>query len=96
MPLRGFAVASSTLSQTPPAAPPNRATRRHPVKETQRAYVGIPEAANYLDVAPKTIRALIASGKLPAWRLGNRVLKVKLADLDGVLTPVDGGGGNAT
>lgn len=81
----------TTLPPTPSPAQPNRATRRHPVKATQRAYVGIPEAATYLDVAPKTIRALIASGKLPAWRLGNRVLKVKLADLDGVLTPVRGG-----
>jgi excisionase family DNA binding protein len=91
MPPRGFTVASSTLSQTPTPAQPNRATRRHPVKETRRAYVGIPEAATYVDVAPKTVRALIASGKLPAFRLGNRVLKVKLADLDGVLTPVQGG-----
>lgn len=88
-------MASPTLSQTLAPTQPNRATRRHPVKETQRAYVGIPEAATYLDVAPKTIRALIASGKLPAWRLGNRVLKVKLVDLDGVLTPVHGGGDDA-
>ena len=88
-------MSSPTLPQTPTPAQPNRATRRHPAKQTQRAYIGIPEAATYLDIAPKTVRALIASGKLTAYRLGNRVIKVKLADLDGVLTPVRAGGASA-
>lgn len=70
---------------------PNRKTRRHPPKPTQRAYVGIPEAATYLDASPKTVRQLIADGKLPAYRLGNRVLKVRIADLDNVLVPVPAG-----
>lgn len=74
-----------------PADGPNRATRRHPAKQIQRAYVGIVEAAIYLDVAPKTIRKLIADGKLPAYRIGQRVLKVKIADLDAVLTPIPSG-----
>jgi len=91
MPPERFTVASPALPPASSTAQPNRATRRHPVRETQRAYVGIPEAATYLDVAPKTVRALIAARKLPAYRLGNRVLKVKLADLDGVLTPLHGG-----
>jgi len=83
-------VADPTLPKTPPLyAGPNRASRRNP--ETQRVYVGILEAAAYLDVATKTVRRLIATGQLPAYRLGNRVLKVKLADLDGVLTPVPNG-----
>jgi excisionase family DNA binding protein len=72
-------------------AQPNRVTRRHPPKQIQRGYIGITEAAIYLDVAPKTIRKLIADGKLPAYRLGRRVLKVRLADLDGVLTPIPNG-----
>jgi excisionase family DNA binding protein len=55
-----------------------------------RAYVGIPEAATYLDIDHKTVRRLISSGKLPAYRLGNRVIKVKIADLDSVLTPIGG------
>jgi excisionase family DNA binding protein len=53
-------------------------------------YVGIPSAAAYLDVDHKTIRRLITSGKLPAWRLGSRVLKVKISDLEAVLTPLGG------
>lgn len=65
-----------------------RQRRRHP--EPPRAYVGIPEAATYLDVATKTIRRLIAEKKLPAYRLGNRVIKVKIVDLESVLTPIGG------
>jgi excisionase family DNA binding protein len=37
------------------------------------------------------MRKLIADGKLPAYRLGRRVLKVRLADLDAVLTPIPNG-----
>jgi excisionase family DNA binding protein len=72
-----------------PSERPNRATRR--AKELQRGYVGITEAATYLDVTQKTIRKLIASGDLPAYRLGTHVLKIKIADLDAVLKPVPGG-----
>jgi excisionase family DNA binding protein len=57
----------------------------------QPTYIGIPEAATYLDVDHKTIRRLITSGKLAGYRLGNRVIKVKVSDLDAVLTPIGGG-----
>ena len=67
---------------------PNRKSRRNP--DTQRAYVGIPAAATYLDCDHKTVRRLIASGKLPAYRLGTRVIKVRISDLDAVLTPLGG------
>jgi excisionase family DNA binding protein len=72
-----------------PSEQPNRATRR--AKEHKRGYVGITEAATYLDVTQKTIRKLIAAGDLPAYRLGTHVLKVKIADLDAVLKPVPSG-----
>ncbi|MCV7381459.1 helix-turn-helix domain-containing protein [Mycobacterium alsense] len=51
----------------------------------------MPEAAAYLDVDHKTIRRLIAAKRLPGYRLGNRIIKVKIADLDAVLTPMQGG-----
>jgi excisionase family DNA binding protein len=72
-----------------PSERPNRAPRR--AQELQRGYVGITEAATYLDVTQKTIRKLIATGELPAYRLGTHVLKIKIADLDAVLKPVPGG-----
>lgn len=80
----------ATSLQVESATPdgPNRRNRRHP--EQPRAYIGIPEAANYLDVATKTIRRMITEGRLPAYRLGNRVIKVRISDLDAVLTPIGG------
>lgn len=71
-----------------PAKRKSPTARRHAV--VQPAYLGIPEAAAYLDVDHKTIRRLISSSRLPAWRLGNRIIKVKVVDLDAVLTPIGG------
>jgi excisionase family DNA binding protein len=68
----------------------SQSTRRH--SALRPAYVGIPEAAAYLDVDHKTIRRLIAAQLLPGYRLGNRIIKVKVADLDAVLTPMGGAG----
>lgn len=72
---------------TKQSSSPNRKSRRHP----KPAWLGIPEAAAYLDVDTKTIRRLIAAQRLPGYRLGNRIIKVKVADLDAVLTPLQGG-----
>jgi excisionase family DNA binding protein len=75
-------------SQIPaPIAARSRAGRRHIVEQ---AYIGVPEAATYLGVAEKTIRRFIRDDKLPAYRLGNRVIKIKIDDLETVLTRVGG------
>jgi excisionase family DNA binding protein len=71
--------------QTP--AQPNRATRRHPLKAGCH-YVGIAAAAIYLDVTPKTVRKLIATGVLPAYRLGDKMLRIKIVDLEAVCKPL--------
>ncbi|MCG7597842.1 helix-turn-helix domain-containing protein [Mycobacterium sp. PSTR-4-N] len=65
----------------------NRSQRRNPAP----AYFGIPDAAAYLGVEHKTVRRLITSGELPAYRLGKRLIKIKVADLDALLTPMRGG-----
>ena len=77
-------------SEQPANTGPNRKTRRHPDR-AQRAYVGIDEAATYLDVTPKTVRRLIASEELAAYRLGKRLIKIRVADLESLLTPMHGG-----
>jgi excisionase family DNA binding protein len=66
-----FSQPAAAIPESPPG--PNRQQRRH--RGQTRAYVGIPEAATYLDVDHKTIRRLISSGKLAAYRLGDRVIK---------------------
>ncbi|OZE26167.1 hypothetical protein CH262_08315 [Rhodococcus sp. 05-2255-1e] len=45
-------------------------------------------AADYLGVDPRTIRTYIADGRLPAWRMGPRLVKVDESDLDNLLTPI--------
>lgn len=50
------------------------------------------EAAEYLGVHVKTVRTWIRTGKLPASRLaGQRVLRIRSADLERLLEPVEPG-----
>lgn len=59
---------------------------------TARRWVSIAEAAEYAGVSDKTIRRRIADGSLPARRLGRRLLRVELADIDEMMRPVPAGG----
>jgi excisionase family DNA binding protein len=68
--------------------PPDRRARRHPVEQ---AYIGIPDAATYLGVSEKTVRRLIRDDQLPAYRLGARVIKLKIGDVEALLVPISGG-----
>ena len=54
--------------------------------------LGLNEAAEYLGVNPRTIRRYIASGRITAYRLGPRLIKVDRDELDALLRPVGGGG----
>ena len=49
------------------------------------AYASISAAAEYLGVAPRTIRRLIAAGRLPAYRVSHKLVRVRLRDLDALL-----------
>jgi excisionase family DNA binding protein len=66
-------------------APSNRRERRHP------ELIGIPEAAERCGVHYRTIRRWIASGQLDAVRVGPKLLKVNVSDLESMLSPVGGG-----
>lgn len=54
-------------------------------------------AAGYADVSTRTIRRWIADGRLRAYRVGPRLIKVDLADIDRLARPVPtaGAGGAA-
>jgi excisionase family DNA binding protein len=73
----------------PASAPsgPNRAARRRTITQE---YIGIPDAAIYLGVAEKTIRRFIRDDKLRAYRLGDRVIKLRLEDVEALLVPIGG------
>ncbi|WP_245830415.1 excisionase family DNA-binding protein [Mycobacterium numidiamassiliense] len=73
----------------------NRATRRPQKKvATDDHFVSISDAAAYLAVDPMTVRNMLKDGRLRAWTLGPRVVRIKLSDLDAALQPY--GGGNVT
>lgn len=46
------------------------------------------QAARIIQVNVRTIRAMIEREELPAYRLGNRVVRIRRSDLDRVLTPM--------
>lgn len=57
--------------------------------------VSLSEAAAYAAVHPRTVRRLIAAGKLTAYRLGTRILRVDLDELNRLLAQVPTAGGAA-
>ena len=51
-------------------------------------WASLDEAAEHLGVTTKTIRRYIARGILPAHRFGPRLIRVRLSDLDALVTPL--------
>lgn len=53
-----------------------------------RDVVTIAEAAAYLGVSHKTIRRMIADGRLPAFRVGGGPIRILASDVDAAKSPV--------
>jgi excisionase family DNA binding protein len=62
---------------------PNRTERR-------RRYVKVAEAADYLEVTDRTIRQMIADGRLTGYRSGSRLVRVDLNEIDAAMKPFGG------
>lgn len=62
----------------------NRATVR------ARNYGKISEAAEYLGVTDRTIRQMIADGRLTGYRSGTRLVRVDLNEIDDAMRPFGG------
>lgn len=45
-------------------------------------YLSLEEAADCMSVSVKTIRRWIAAGTLPAYRCGQRAIRIRLEDLE--------------
>lgn len=58
------------------------------MSDASARYVNINDAAAYLSCAPKTVRRLISAGKLDAYRLGTRAIRVDREQLDALLRPI--------
>ncbi len=69
-----------------------RATRRGRVKDAvlPDRYVSVGLAARYLGVDPMTVRNMLKDGRLQAYTLGHRVLRIRLSDIDKALQPYGG------
>jgi excisionase family DNA binding protein len=61
-----------------------RYTRERASKPVKVELISVNDAALRLDVSAHTVRRWITSGMLPAYRVGRRLIKVDLADLDRV------------
>ncbi len=59
-------------------------------KTTPRRYVSMADAAEYLNVTTRTIRQMIADGRLTGYRNGARLVRVDLNELDANMQPFGG------
>jgi excisionase family DNA binding protein len=59
-----------------------------PRKQPERRLVSIPKAAEYAGVHHITIRRRISAGDLTGYRLGKRILRVDLNELDDLLRTI--------
>ncbi len=60
---------------------------------SQRHLASISQAAAYAGVSPKTIHRRIADSSLTGYRMGPRLIRVDLIELDRLLSPIPTGGG---
>lgn len=68
-----------------------------PTQPTQpaRHLASLAEAAEYAHCSTKTIRRRISEGALTGYRMGPRLLRVDLNELDAMLRPIPTAGGDA-
>lgn len=68
----------------------NTAIPPHTSATARRRYVKIAEAAEYLQVTDRTIRQMIADGRLCGYRSGGRLVRVDLNEVDAAMKPFGG------
>jgi len=56
----------------------------------RRAVVSIADAADYLGVTTRTIRQMIADGRLLGYRSGSRLVRLRLDEIDAAMQPYGG------
>jgi excisionase family DNA binding protein len=54
----------------------------------RRRYASLAAAAEYLDCNQRTIRHLIASGRLTGYRFGPRIIRIDLNEVDDAMRPI--------
>lgn len=56
----------------------------------QSRYITQAEAADYLGVTPRCIRAMIAEGRLTGYRNGSRLVRLRIDEIDAAMKPFGG------
>jgi len=56
----------------------------------RRRYCTIIDAAEYIGVTDRTIRQMIADGRLTAYRNGRRIIRLDLNEIDAAMKPFGG------
>lgn len=69
---------------------PGRSNKWH--ASPSRAYLSIAQTAEYLGVTTRTVRQMIADGRLLGRRSGTRLIRLRLDEIDAAMQPF---GGNA-
>lgn len=59
-----------------------------------RKYLTLAEAAEWYGVSERTLRRRIAEGRLPAYRVGPRSIRVKAEDVEALAQPIPTAGGD--
>lgn len=55
-----------------------------------KCYISQAEAAAYLGVSPRTVRQMIADGRLRAYRSGTRLVRLRVEEIDAAMKPFGG------
>ena len=58
--------------------------------QIRHRYVTIQQTAEYLGVTTRTVRLMIADGRLRAYRSGNRLVRLRISDIDAAMQPYGG------
>ncbi len=61
---------------------------------TLRRLASVEAAGNYADINARTVRRYIAQGRLTGYRVGPRLIRVDLNELDDMMCPIPTGGHN--
>ena len=67
-------------------------TRSLPTKPKERELISLAEAARRYGVHERTVRRFISTGAITGYRLGSRLIRVDVGELDALVTTVPTGG----
>ena len=63
--------------------------RSHSIPAPSRRLRDLTEAADYLGVTTRTIRRYIAEGRIAAYRVGDRLIRVDMGDVEALAVKVE-------